>query len=532
MTEKWIIITALMGTAALTLLLAMIAWRKRTTGLPAICLSICLTGVAVYSFGYGMEIFSSTLRTAMFWVRFQHWGIQVIAPAWLLFAMAVSGKEQLITKKLIIALSIIPIYLFLHAQTLGWLNLAHHNPQLVTSGTISVIAYDRNLFNYIAIGYYSVCLTISTILFMIMLYRSAPSFRKQAVIYLIGAMPPWIGAVLHNLSILPSSVDFTPLAMGIGGLIFSFGFLRYGVLDIIPVARDAIFENMSVGVLILDREDRVIDFNPALMGIFNEICSSAVGSSVFDIFTNQPTLLELMKDENPRRTALQVDEGRVASFYNVSLSPMFDRHQRPIGKLISFYEYTKEKRLIDELEKRAALDGLTGIYNRQYFDQLVTKEMSRCQRYGGNLSLVMLDLDGFKRINDMFGHAAGDLALISTAKTLRDNLRLSDILARFGGEEFLILLPQTGLPAAIILSERLKLALETQEIQYKENSFTVKASFGVTSMNAGDKLSAETFYRQADIAMYSAKESGGNRVTIFDTSIAEEKQLASLAKQG
>jgi diguanylate cyclase (GGDEF)-like protein len=508
-------IIALVSVSIIMLGLSIFAWRRKDVGRPAIFLSLCLAGVAIYSFGYGMEIASDTFAFAKFWVRFQHWGIQLIAPTWLLFSLGVTGHKKHITTKLIIALSIIPIYLFLTTQTLGWLNLAHHNPRMDTSGAFPLFTYDRNLFNYIAIGYYSLCLGISTILFVIMILRSAPSFRKHASIYLIGSLPPWIGSVLHNLNLFRSNLDFSPLTLGLGGLILAYGFFKFRVLDIIPLARDVVFENMDAGILILDHKDRIIDFNPVLQDIFPELNASLIGSSVYEFLLNYPTLYDFVKENNPEKDEYKDSRGQTALCYRVSLSPMISRDQRLIGKIISFYDFTLQKQLMEKLGKLAALDGLTGVYNRQHFDQLVSNELSRLQRYGGVLSLIMFDLDNFKQINDAYGHEAGDVALVSLIENLRKILRDSDLMARFGGDEFMVLLPQTDLSAGCVLAERLKQQMNDLSIDFNDHVLKLSASFGVTGINSDSIVSLKDLYRYTDQAMYRAKNLGGDRVSVF-----------------
>ena len=492
--------------------LSIFAWRRKDIGRPAIFLSICLACVAIYSFGYGMEIASDTLTSVMFWVRFQHWGIQLLAPTWLLFSLGVTGHNKHITTKLIIVLSIIPVYLFLTSQTLGWLNLAHHNPRIDTSGAFPVFAYDRNLFNYIAIGYYSLCLGISTILFLIMFFRTAPSFRKHASIYLIGSLPPWLGAVLHNLNLLPTNLDISPLALGLGGMILAYGFYKFRILDLIPLARDVVFENMDAGILILDQKDRIIDFNPALQDIFPDLNFSLIGSSVYDFLLNHPTLSPLIKDNQSENGEYKVPNEHSDLYYRVSLSPISGRDQRSIGKVISFIDFSLQKQLMKKLEQVAALDGLTGVYNRQHFDKCVTNELSRLQRYGGALSLIMLDLDNFKYINDTYGHEAGDVALVGLVKSFRKIMRESDLIARFGGDEFMILLPQTDLAAGCVLAERMRLNLRELSIDCNDQVLNLRASFGVSGVDSNALISVKDLYRRADQAMYQAKNLGGDRV--------------------
>ncbi len=118
------------------------------------------------------------------------WALMSLLLPGCFFAVANTGFEKLITKKRIIILSIIPLGLFLSAETLGWLNIGHLNPRMETSGAFPIFTYDRNFFNYISAAYYSVCLLISTSLFTLMLFRSSKSSRSQALVYLLGSIPP------------------------------------------------------------------------------------------------------------------------------------------------------------------------------------------------------------------------------------------------------------------------------------------------------------------------------------------------------
>ncbi len=513
MNGRIVIVTTLILAALVLFLLGLAAWLRRSTGKSAIFLAICMWAVAIYSFGYGMELLSNNLSQAEFWIRFEHWGIQLIAPTWLLFALSVSGYEKRIKPVIIIALAVIPLYLFLTAQTLGWLNLAHHNPRMDFSGPFPIFTYDRNIWNYIAIGYYSLCIAASTVVFVIAYINSVPVVKKNALIYLLGSIPAWAGLILHNLG-LSGDIDLTPLLLGVSGLFFVYGFTKLRMLEIIPLARDVIFENMGTGVLILDREDRIVDFNPALHDIFPNIVRKAVGASIYTTFPNDPSLLNLIRGAETGRIELRFDEGKGFAYYRANSTNIKDKRDRTIGKIVNFYEYTKEKQLLEELESLASHDGLTGIYNRQQFMKLAEKEIKRHDRYGGNLSMIMLDLDKFKKINDTFGHAAGDAALQLVAETFSKMIRQSDILARIGGEEFVLLLPETTLEAAQSLAERLRNALASKLVDFEDQAFSFTASFGISGMNSDMSMSLQDLYRIADRALYRAKELGGNAVCV------------------
>ncbi|MFH2091908.1 MAG: diguanylate cyclase [Pseudomonadota bacterium] len=160
------------------------------------------------------------------------------------------------------------------------------------------------------------------------------------------------------------------------------------------------------------------------------------------------------------------------------------------------------------LEVQATTDTLTQIYNRAYFNTRMEQEMSRATRYENQLSLIMFDIDNFKQINDTFGHIAGDSVLKDICNLCMRNIRSSDILARWGGEEFVILLPESKKETAISLAEKLRLI-------FQDHSFSVPTqvtcSFGITDYIT--KESKDTFINRADDALYRSKETGKNKVT-------------------
>jgi diguanylate cyclase (GGDEF)-like protein len=163
------------------------------------------------------------------------------------------------------------------------------------------------------------------------------------------------------------------------------------------------------------------------------------------------------------------------------------------------------------LEKAARTDPLTGINNRGYFMQLLTAEVERSCRYDRNLSVLVIDIDHFKKINDMFGHAAGDAALQSFVAILQNcELRQIDFCGRLGGEEFAVVLPETPLDKAMLPAERIRCMLAETSIVHAEASFSVTASIGVSQYVTSDTV--ESVLCRADRAMYLAKEKGRNRI--------------------
>jgi len=166
------------------------------------------------------------------------------------------------------------------------------------------------------------------------------------------------------------------------------------------------------------------------------------------------------------------------------------------------------KKSKEDAERLARIDDLTGLFNRRAFYEYGEVLTNNSQRTKNNLAMILMDIDNFKTINDSFGHAAGDAALKQIGQILLQRLRKSDVFARIGGEEFGMLLPATSLDKAAKLAEELRQMISETPVAFENESFTVTASFGVTS----DVCDIDTLVRQADLTMYQSKDSGRNVV--------------------
>lgn len=172
-------------------------------------------------------------------------------------------------------------------------------------------------------------------------------------------------------------------------------------------------------------------------------------------------------------------------------------------------DITKRKNLESELKKLAVTDTLTQVFNRTKYYEIMKRETERTKRYDHPLSIIMFDIDHFKKVNDIYGHAVGDYVLRTLTQIVKKNLRETDYLVRWGGEEFIIIAPDTDLKKAEILAERNRKASE----KYKyDRAGTITVSFGVTQFIKDDN--EETVIKRADDALYEAKRKGRNRVEV------------------
>jgi two-component system, cell cycle response regulator len=177
----------------------------------------------------------------------------------------------------------------------------------------------------------------------------------------------------------------------------------------------------------------------------------------------------------------------------------------------------RTKRFQDLLAVRAQIDGLTGVFNRAYLDRRLGEEVARCRRYGSPLTLVMADLDHFKQVNDRFGHPFGDRVLQAFADLLLSSVRATDAVCRYGGEEFVVLLPETSAQDALVVVRRVQTQLATFDLRPRGDLIQVTASWGLVDAAAipSTSLSSEVLVDRADEALYSAKRSGRNCARVY-----------------
>jgi diguanylate cyclase (GGDEF)-like protein/PAS domain S-box-containing protein len=293
-----------------------------------------------------------------------------------------------------------------------------------------------------------------------------------------------------------------------------FALYQYQLFDIVPMANDLIVNNFSEGVITLDLYGRVIGINPSACQIVCTKARDAIGQPVKSIllFANEPAFhLDI---GNKALTIKHDDLNGTAHYYDVTTLPIKNRKEITVGTLITIKDVTERHLSFMEARILATTDSLTGAYNRRHFIEFLEAEISRSTRLSLPLAVIMFDIDDFKHFNDKYGHAVGDEILILVTKTCQANLRNFDLLGRYGGDEFVLLLPQANPTLAVSVAERLCRIIRQLRVTVNDKIVSVTISMGVTGYDGQGKETADKLLQSADMALYKAKENGKNQFSV------------------
>ena len=343
---------------------------------------------------------------------------------------------------------------------------------------------------------------------------------------------PWLGNLIYLTGHSPlPGVDPTPFAFALSGLVASWGLLQHQLLDLAPLAREVLIESMADGVLVLDADDHIVDANPAAVRFLGDATSSVIGRRASDAFATMPALLALCRASLPVEGTMRAS-GDVGVILEARVMPVHAPADEDAGRLLVLRDVTARERatvdmralnarLAAQLAENAALharlreeairDALTGLHNRRYLDEMLAREVARAARAGYPVSVIVLDIDHFKAINDRFGHHGGDGVLRALATLLQADARVEDVICRQGGEEFVAVLPGVTAPAARTRTEEWRRVFAGLAVHHDKGEIRATLSAGVAVYPQNGTTGAAVL-RAADAALYDAKSAGRDRV--------------------
>ena len=501
----------LTGIALLLGFLAAITWNRRKDAPEATIFAVLVASMAVYTFGYAGEIAQTTVTDARRWLDVEYLALPWAGALWVLAACrhnGLKGRTPL--------LFVIPVITFIGHYT-NFRNLFYTAPMFLSHREpFWVLTVQRGPLSLLDNAYLMVSFLAGSWIYLSGLRNASSLFRKQAIVMVLGSFLPFAGYFLYLSNLSPWGLDITPITLGVTCLFLYYGIFHCGIFDLAPLARNLIFNSMRDAVLILDTKDRLLDFNPAAKDLLPVLNKRNLGTEVVPMLAGTPGFAGAVRRAEEHAEVRVGDED--ARFYEVRTWPLFHSSPsaaaRPVGRTVIFAEVTDKVRLREELRGRAETDPLTGIANRRRFHQSLEIECLRFTRSHFPLSVLMIDLDFFKDVNDEYGHPVGDAVLRIVAQILLLSLRKTDLLARYGGEEFAVLLPETRVEGARVIAERIRRTVFEKPIVADGCEIRVSVSVGIASQVADSEAVPETLLKKADRALYRAKALGRNRVEV------------------
>lgn len=494
------------------LLLSILSFKKMNNFLMLI-FSLMTMGMAIFSFGYGVELISTTLNMAIFSIKLQYLGLSFLSIYWAIFIYKFRFN-QYPKSFTIVGFLIVPLIIFFSVMTNELHHLYYKNIELKKILNFYITILEKGILYKFFISYSYSILSYLIYSFFYSWKKNKDNKKIQAQIMLIGSLFPIIFNIIYLFNLTPYGVDPTPIGFLILGFFWYKALINYEYLDLKEITRIAAFEKMSEGVFIVDTLNRIVDFNNYAAKVFNVFSEENIGKHLtsFKIGKDISKLINLYIE-------IPVKRGEQTYLYEFRKSPIFFRN-KTIAYMYIFRDITSTKLLISDLTFLANNDYLTGISNKMYFMKSVEIEFLRAKRYKKNLSVIMLDIDFFKKINDTYGHSTGDEILSGLSTTIKEKIRATDIFGRVGGEEFSILLAETDNQNAILFCEKIRKLIEEKIFVINYTPIKITISLGVTSYiyQSNTNYSLNELMEAADKALYLSKNAGRNMTSYLELS--------------
>lgn len=462
----------------------------------------------LYALAYGAEIASTSLEQMKLMLRIEYLGIPFLSITWLGMAWAYFDPKGL-PKRYRLGLLLPCLATLVAFQTNDAHRLFYTSLYFVRLDDWSVAVAVKGPLYWLHIAYLNLCIAAGILLFIRAWRQSMRIYRSQALCVLLGSFFPWGFHLLYLAGLSPHGIDLSPFGLAASGVLFAIASFRHGIFDILPVARDLVFDGISEGVIVLNEQNQISDFNRAAASYIDGLSATSVGRWLEDLPAGRVIAAKLASQltatqpsANPGIEVSMTGEGGERVF-EVRLTPLLDRTGILQCKALLLLDVTEKRRLLEQLELQAHTDPLTGLLNRRQLEAEAGRMILLAGRTATPLSLAVVDLDKFKTINDTQGHHAGDKALRLVATLLVERLRNTDIVGRIGGDEFVVLLPGTAVAAATTLMDELR------ETFQAEGNLTL--SIGVAEL-ATDQPDLTALLDAADERLYEAKRGGRNRV--------------------
>ena len=510
---------------------AVVTWVRRAhSPTVAVSLVVVMGAFAASSIADAVAIASTAPTTAAIATLAILPGVGVATSAFACLGFAIARPQWVPSGGLLAVLSVEPVLATLAVATNSGHQLVYRGEGVPRLTDAAGWEYGPAFWWHTTYSY--IALLVGTGFIAWSWLESPAAFRKQRLTLLLAVLVPWVANMVYLARGLGQSVDPTPFAFAVAGVVMLNAMFRQDLIRFSPVARALIVDQIGDAIVVVNAAGRVLDLNAAAVALVHGMSPDAsdelVGASADALFG------EHLGAPGSPETELVVELSGGRAEFEVRASQLIDPAGRDLGTVFVARDVTdannqtrrltaahaqlvRQVETIDalraDLEELASRDALTGLHNRRHLVLRFASMLAAAERLGHPIAVVLFDIDGFKAVNDAFGHLAGDAVLIGLARLLEVHAPSGSLVTRWGGEEFFIALPGADADAGYAFADTLRGRCEHNEILVDGQPIRCTLSGGVAAYPASG-TTMDALFDAVDASMYNAKKAGRNVVFV------------------
>jgi len=535
LSSQWVVFVVILFSNAIIATVIAILLGRRHAAPGRHAMRWMLVGLAVWAFCYAMITLSPSLEAKIFWLRMENIGILTVPAFWLIFTVQYAQVDSWLNKYTIALFFVIPFISLILIFSDNWFHFYYSAVRPVSESSGPLVIERGPWYLVVVIQAYLLNLAGTGVLvWRFVYYRNI--YRKQLAVLVGAVLIPLIVNVFYQFApkIIPNlsvSVDLTPISFTLTAFLLSAGVFGLRLFDLIPIARHTVLEHIPEMVFVVDAHDRVLDANSVAQKMLGKSLDQIIGKDPLEVFREWPELINRFLTEDETHEEIQIP-GDPPRTLDLNVSALYNQFNQLDGRVIVAHDVTERKwlendlkylnetlsnqlqeinKLREELEEQAIRDPLTNAYNRRYLSEFLDREVARAERENTPVTIVIMDMDNFKQFNDTYGHKCGDLVLQAITKFLNDHSRRGDVVCRYGGEEFVILMPNVSLEVGFERAEMWRQDFSESPIEYEGMKLFATFSAGVATFPLHGKT-GDVILQAADKALYRSKDAGKNKV--------------------
>ncbi|OOM80051.1 histidine kinase N-terminal 7TM domain-containing protein [Clostridium sp. BL-8] len=315
------------------------SWKRNK-----VYMSMCLLPVSIYEFGYAFEILSTSLEKVKFWIKVEYLGIAFLPVVWLMLALNFNGYEERLKKSTLKLFYIVPVITLIMNYTNDFHHLFYESLYMNNDGIFPIVEIVKGPFYWLNIVYTYSSMLAGLIIFIFAYSKAVSIVRKQILLLIMAWIIPWISDIVYTLRLMPFNLDLCPLAFSFSGIISSYAILNFKLLKLAPIALEKVFSNMLDGVIILDSENNIVNFNDSSQNIISELKNIKAGDKKIDeVLKEYKEVLKALNSDSYNESLITIKNYDKLRYFKININNIYRKNDEIIGKILIFNDVTEIK---------------------------------------------------------------------------------------------------------------------------------------------------------------------------------------------